>query len=106
MGLFVSARPVDECPGRTTLVDFDLGRLPAPELDAVSRHVSSCDRCEAILHALQGQDAEDRVIARLKQCLNGPPPPNGPACAGMESLAETALVTAGTQERTARDEDL
>jgi serine/threonine-protein kinase len=106
MGWLVSASPDYGCPDRNALADFDLGKLPTTELVAVAQHVSSCERCEEVLHALQGEPADDRFISRLKRCLEGPPPPSGPAYAGMQALAETVLVTPAIQERAVRDQDL
>jgi eukaryotic-like serine/threonine-protein kinase len=103
MELFAASSPVHECPNRNILIDFDLGKLPAAELAAVAHHVSSCERCEEVVHSLQEHGDDDSLIARLKECMNGPPPPDGPAYAGMEALAETVLMTTGYLERTVRD---
>jgi serine/threonine-protein kinase len=103
MGWLEAANPVLGCPGRDILVDFDLGKLPEATLAAVAEHVSSCERCEQILEALQEQGTDDRVLARVRACLVGPSPPEPPALAGIEAIGGTVLATTEPQERSDRD---
>jgi serine/threonine-protein kinase len=89
---FVSASPGIACPDRDTLAAFDLGRLSACEADEIGEHLSSCDRCQQILEALQSADSDDPIVSWLKRCLKGPPLPAGPAYAELEARAGTALA--------------
>ena len=47
------------CPQRDHLVQFLLGHLTEPELEAVERHLSACDACG---NTLQELDAEDTLV--------------------------------------------
>ena len=106
MEMYVAAYPAYGCPNRNILIDFDLGMLPLPESAAIAVHVSSCDRCEEVLHSLQGQADHDVVIARLKECLNEPTLTIGSDCARGEALAETVRAATLFRGRTIREEDL
>ena len=96
METFAPASPVLGCPDREMLIDFDLGRLSARDLDAVARHISSCSPCEQSLHALHGQPNEDSVIGRLKQFLRRAPFPDEVIDALTASSAETVQLDAFT----------
>ena len=65
-----------------------------------------CGGCTEALLGLHGQAADDPVIARLRQCLKGPPLPNGPAYARMEARARAFRVTVASDECTASFTDL
>jgi hypothetical protein len=97
---FASVSPASGCPDWNALIDFDRGKLPAQNLDAIAAHTALCGRCAAVLLGLHGQAVDDPVIARLKQCLKGPPLPNGPAYARMEARARALRVTVASNERT------
>jgi serine/threonine-protein kinase len=89
---FVFTSPGIACPDRDTLADFDLGRLSECEADEIGEHLSSCDRCQQILEALQSGGSDDPIVSWLRRCLKGPPLPAGPAYAELEARAETALA--------------
>lgn len=76
------------CPDRETLISFDLGTLAECDIDGVATHLSSCERCEGVLHDLHEQAAEDAVLARLRQCWESPALPIEPAYARMAAVAE------------------
>ena len=67
METFAPASPALGCPDRGLLINFDLGKLSAQDLDAVAQHTSSCSSCEQFLHALHGRPNEDSVVGRLKR---------------------------------------
>lgn len=87
MDSLTKSEPADRCPAQDALFDFNLGRLPADVLDAISAHLSRCPTCAAALDNLQGQAVEDSIIARLTQCLAQTPFPDEPAYARMEAAA-------------------
>ncbi len=76
MEMFAPASPLLGCPDRVMLIDFDLGKLSAQDLDAVAQHTCSCSSCEQFLHALHGRPNEDCVIDRLKKSLGSAPFPD------------------------------
>jgi serine/threonine protein kinase len=78
-----------ECPSWELLLDFDLGRLADHDLEAVAEHLSSCPRCVESLRAVHEESTEDSLVARLRQCLAGPPPPGVPAPDPRDDLAPT-----------------
>ena len=65
--------PATGCPDRGLLINFDLGKLSADDLEAVALHIASCPSCEQSLHALHGREDEDSVVGRLKQTLGRAP---------------------------------
>ena len=67
------APPATGCPDRGLLINFDLGKLSADDLEAVALHIASCPSCEQSLHALHGREDEDSVVGRLKQTLGRAP---------------------------------
>jgi serine/threonine-protein kinase len=89
MSMPTATGPDGGCPGRDTLIDFDLGRLSDEEIDALDRHLASCERCRAVLETLQGQNAEDDVIGAVREYLGVASPPIGPGHAGTGAGSET-----------------
>src|SRR5215471_18686171 len=51
--------PSCRCPDRDALVDFALGKLPAPEADAVADHLCSCEPCQEVLCEIQEENIDD-----------------------------------------------
>ncbi len=49
------------CPSPTELAAFVLGKLPAPDLEEVARHLDGCPACEAAAHALE--HASESLVA-------------------------------------------
>lgn len=96
MEISLHASSVLGCPDRGVLINFDLGKLPAQDLDAVAQHVASCSPCERFLHALHGQTNEDSVVGRLKQSLGMAPFPDGAIDAPTLSSSETVKIDALT----------
>jgi serine/threonine-protein kinase len=84
--------PSFPCPDRDTLVDFTLGKLPIPKADTVADHLCSCEPCQEVLCEIQAETVDDSAIARIVQCLDGPPLPDGPAFAEMEWKARRVLL--------------
>ncbi|WP_020465699.1 protein kinase domain-containing protein [Singulisphaera acidiphila] len=65
--------PPIACPSRSRLSEFNLGRLPEEDLEAIAEHLERCGRCEAALKELDGEP--DAVVASLRglSALNGMP---------------------------------
>ncbi|SIO63115.1 Serine/threonine protein kinase [Singulisphaera sp. GP187] len=63
------------CPSRTSLSEFNLGRLPEEHLEFIADHVEHCGRCEAALKELDGEP--DAVVSSLRGLseLNARPAP-------------------------------
>jgi eukaryotic-like serine/threonine-protein kinase len=91
------------CPDPGLLCNFDLGMLPAPDLDAVSAHLATCDRCREALGALRAQLDEDHGIVLLRSCLRCSAPPDEPAYAIMEAGAVEVGTTTADSGRPAAD---
>jgi RND family efflux transporter MFP subunit len=53
-----------ECPNRSTLFDYLVGKLPEDASDSLSSHVESCPECQAELATLS--DIEDTLIGQLR----------------------------------------
>jgi eukaryotic-like serine/threonine-protein kinase len=81
------------CPGRGMLIDFDLGKLPAHDVDFIAEHLSSCERCESVLQDLQRQTTEDDLVALLKRCLRIPPLPDELAFGAREATTDKLPAT-------------
>jgi len=81
------------CPAPSKLIEFDLGLLSPPEISAIGEHLSSCEPCGAILESLQERTAQDRVVDRVRRCLETPPPPLETACSGMLAALTTRTLT-------------
>jgi serine/threonine-protein kinase len=96
MGPSAPAASLLACPSREALIDYDLGRLSAEDLEAVAEHVSSCPRCEAILDGLHGRTIDDNFIGLLRQCFEGPALANEPTRATVEALPRTVTFTLRT----------
>jgi serine/threonine-protein kinase len=88
-----------DCPSRETLLGFDQGRLPVPELDAVAAHLSSCPKCERLLHDLQINSEDDELIRQIRECLSGPPAPEAPVLDALERLAVTDVQPSSASPR-------
>jgi RND family efflux transporter MFP subunit len=56
--------PTAECPNRSTLFDYLVGKLPEDASDSLSSHVESCPDCQAELATLS--DIEDTLIGQLR----------------------------------------
>lgn len=41
------------CPTGQQLIDFCIGKLPDPEIDAVAEHLDACSHCRATVEALE-----------------------------------------------------
>src|SRR5436189_5779664 len=83
------------CPDPETLVAFDQGRLPDPDLEAVAGHLSVCPACLAALRGLQRPDRDEPG--------GGPPGPDWssllgePGWARLMSAAEALGEMPGSQ---------
>src|SRR2546426_1063313 len=55
---------VSACPDREVLERLLLGQIPLPEVEALETHVDSCRQCAA---TLQGLNAEDALVAAMRQ---------------------------------------
>ena len=53
------------CLTREELTSYALGEIPEADADAISRHLESCDRCEAALEELEG--STDKLIELCRQ---------------------------------------
>ena len=53
-----------ECPNRSTLFDYLVGKLPDDASDSLSAHLDSCPDCQAELATLS--DIEDTLIGQLR----------------------------------------
>jgi hypothetical protein len=72
------------CPNWDVLTAYDQGRLPAPLLEVVANHLTTCEQCLETLTTLH--DSIDPLIANLRRFVpEQPPAPAGEA--GPEAVA-------------------
>ena len=50
-----------ECPEKSKLVDYLLGKLPAPETQTCEGHIAQCDLCEETIRGLNINDTLDEL---------------------------------------------
>ncbi len=84
-----------DCPSYEALVEFDRGELSDQGYDAVSVHISSCERCADVLRNMHDQTTGDSLVADLKDCYRGHPVPDGRSRDGATDLALTVTMPAG-----------
>ena len=78
-----------ECPSVEELAAYNLGKLPAGQIESVAVHLSGCTRCEDVLVALPD---EDPVLAHLRGCADGDTEIEEPGCGRLEALARAIAV--------------
>src|SRR5262249_34934815 len=62
--------------------------------------------CQEVLGEIQAETVDDSAIARIVQCLDGPPLPDGPAFAEMERKARRVLLAWADRRDTIPSMDL
>ena len=74
---------VATCPSREELLDYAVGKLSDEAAEALAGHLDTCPACEAQLAALP--DADDSLVARLREPATSDPYLDESECAGPQS---------------------
>ncbi len=80
-----------ECPNRSTLFDYLVGKLPEDASDSLASHVEACPDCQAELATLS--DVEDTLIGQLRGAAAPEPYLDESECG--RAIAKAKRVAAG-----------
>jgi RND family efflux transporter MFP subunit len=91
-----------ECPNRSTLFDYLVGKLPEEASDALADHVEACPGCQAELATLS--DVEDTLVGQIRGVAAPEPYLDESECGRAIAMAKAASNVAGREASAAARE--